>query len=781
MPIVPSGAKTTDLAPLANAGRQTGFLSRVTTAVRYAIAGVAPDTWMSPSQPMAPVAQQAEGRQFDYPVGTNLFYTPRGQELTSFQQLRALADNCDLVRLAIETRKDQMAALKWNVVFKDEEKQKAAEGDARIDSVTAMLSRPDGIHGWQSWLRMVLEEVMVTDATAIYPRKRNSGETMGFELIDGTLIKPLVDDGGRRPEPPSPAYQQVLKGIPAVDYTADELLYLPRNPRVHKFYGYSPVEQIILTVNIALRRAASQLQYFTEGNIPAVFATVPPEWNPDQIKAFQTYWDAVIEGDQSYKRKARFVPGGTKVENVKDAPLKDDFDEWLARVICYAFSLPATQFTKQTTRTTSDALQEASLKEGLAPLTVWVKETMDALIHQALGFDDIEFSWLEEDALDPQSQQVILTNLQKSAVYSINDVRKELGKDPITDPAGDAYLIITATGAVTLDSVMNPPPPVGVIAPAANGETKPAPGADPNADPNNPPPKGGKKPPAKPASDDKPPAKPAAKHDHGDLHKAAEPMTSDEVKVRDAFATALEVVREAAVKQASKLGKAAPTGDGTPHYTPDEASRVAAEFATALDTSGLSLVFDDYSDTIQAVTESGAKHQVARLIVTEPELATEQAEAVAAIFGGKDPDAIAWAKEHAVKMLTSDGEGGELVESTRDMIRQAIAKAMQDDDSLTGIADMLQNTYAFSPERAELIARTEVRNAQENGRMIGAKAVGMKSKRWVEDPDPCSICIANAAQQWIPIDQQFQGGVMAPTQHPRCRCTATYRRKPAED
>jgi hypothetical protein len=34
--------------------------------------------------------------------------------------------------------------------------------------------------------------------------------------------------------------------------------------------------------------------------------------------------------------------------------LKDDFDEWLARVICFAFSLPPTAFTKQVNRNTAE-------------------------------------------------------------------------------------------------------------------------------------------------------------------------------------------------------------------------------------------------------------------------------------------------------------------------------------------------------------------------------------------------------------------------------------------
>jgi hypothetical protein len=94
---------------------------------------------------------------------------------------------------------------------------------------------------------------------------------------------------GRTPLPPDPAYQQVLKGLPAVNYSRDELIYAIRNPRTNRVYGYSPVEQIIMTVNIAMRRQLSQLQYYTEGNIPEAMIGVPDPWNPDQIRQFQDY------------------------------------------------------------------------------------------------------------------------------------------------------------------------------------------------------------------------------------------------------------------------------------------------------------------------------------------------------------------------------------------------------------------------------------------------------------------------------------------------------------
>ena len=88
------------------------MIQRVVAGLRYAISGVGPDNWFGPSQPAAPQAQaQAEGRAFDYPVGYNLRTRPRDGESITFEQLRALADGYDLLRLVIETRKASTSLL----------------------------------------------------------------------------------------------------------------------------------------------------------------------------------------------------------------------------------------------------------------------------------------------------------------------------------------------------------------------------------------------------------------------------------------------------------------------------------------------------------------------------------------------------------------------------------------------------------------------------------------------------------------------------------------------
>jgi phage portal protein BeeE len=158
-----------------------------------------------------------------------------------------------------------------------------------------------------------------------------------------------------------PAYQQVLKGLPAVNYSARDIVYRPRNVRAHRVYGFSPVQQVLMTVNIALRRQLWQLDYFTEGSIPDALIGVPQGWTPDQIKQFQDYWDTEFAGDLAKRRRAKFVPGETaaKVVQTKEPQHKDDFDEWLTRIICFAFSVPPQWATKAMNRACPSAIPMA--------------------------------------------------------------------------------------------------------------------------------------------------------------------------------------------------------------------------------------------------------------------------------------------------------------------------------------------------------------------------------------------------------------------------------------
>jgi hypothetical protein len=139
------------------------------------------------------------------------------------------------------------------------------------------------------------------------------------------------------------------------------------------------------------------------------------------------------------------VPSGTRYQSFKDSPLKDDFDEWLARIVAFAFSLPPTPFVKQMNRSTASADQDRGLQEGLEPLKVWAKRLIDGVIQDDLGAPDLEFSWNDAPAIDPLVQAQIDDLALRNGSATVNEVRGRRGMPPIA--GGDKALSLTAASA----------------------------------------------------------------------------------------------------------------------------------------------------------------------------------------------------------------------------------------------------------------------------------------------------------------------------------------------
>lgn len=433
----------------------TGWIRRAGQAVaqasaRFMISNITPETWMSALQPLIPFLPEVFGRRYDYQVGRNLSYIPRGDQEISFWQLRALAKNCEILRMGIETVKDQLCALEWQIRPRDGVKMD--QDDPQIKKLTAFFKSPDKRQNWYAWLRILLEELLVTDAVSIYRRKTKSGKLFSYELIDGSTIFPLIDADGYTPIAPDPAYQQILKGAVKSDLTTDELVYSPRNVRVYSPYGYPATEQVIMSATQSIERNKYQLAYFTEGSTPDTYATLGVDMPPDQILAFEQRFNAYLSGNASQRRKIPFTPKDTKLNQLKPAPLKDEFDEWIARNVCYALSLPPTAFVKQMNRATAETSKDAAREEGQGPKMLWIQHLMNDLIAHDWPelADKIEFAFLDEREQDPQVKETILASAVKTGRLTINESREMSGLEPSTEPAANELMLETATGFVPL-------------------------------------------------------------------------------------------------------------------------------------------------------------------------------------------------------------------------------------------------------------------------------------------------------------------------------------------
>jgi Phage portal protein len=449
------------------------FSKRLTQAVTYGLTG----GFFSPQLPLQPQHQETAGRRFDYISGYNISTRPRRDSGISFELLRNFSKSYDLLRILIEKRKDQITNFDWSVVPTDEAVANGENSDElteRAAIAQKFLKFPDGRQKWNTWLRAIIEDLLSLDAIAIWPVYQGK-QLLRLETVDPATIKLVIDDSGRTPEPPFPAYQQVLHGIPTADFLKDELQYFMSNPASDRIYGLSKVEQIIITIQIGLRREISQLQFFTDGNIPAALAGVPETWNNIQIAQLQAAFDDMLMGDTGQRRKIHFVPGKLDIKELKseDSLLKGAFDEWIIRILCFTFGIAPTPFINQVNRATAFTAQEEARDEGLGPQLTFLKSMMDSIITNCLKLEGIEFKWSMEAENDPETQANIDDKMLRNASRSLDELRQRDGLDPL----GIGPMVYTGQGVIQIaDIVSGKVQSVGV---------QPPPGTDPNAqDPN---------------------------------------------------------------------------------------------------------------------------------------------------------------------------------------------------------------------------------------------------------------------------------------------------------
>lgn len=407
--------------------------------------------FMPPGTP-PPVVVEVDPRYLDYEAYKNYnSQADPGREGVTIPQLRALADACEVLRGVIENRKNQIYTLKIGFKLKQPKSgtpdQVKAETDnsPSIKKCREFFKKPDGQRSFRTWMRMILEELLVTDYLCIYKQQFQSGR-MEARLIDSSTIVKMINKWGDSPKAPTIAFQQKLKGMVTADLTTDQMLVYHRNPRVYRHYGFSPVEMIIQIVNIALRRSNFQLSYYTEGNIPDMLLRVTATWSDEQIARYQKYFDLLMTGNLGARRRIRFIPEAMEPIYPQSDVLKDEFDEWLARVICYVFSVSPNTFIKNLNRATGEQQREQSDEEGMFAWMETGKEIIDCMIEEWLGLDDVECVWIQNKTQDSFKQAQIDEIDVKNGIRSRDEVRAIRGLPPI----GIGPTVTTSHGVVSL-------------------------------------------------------------------------------------------------------------------------------------------------------------------------------------------------------------------------------------------------------------------------------------------------------------------------------------------
>lgn len=764
------------------------------------IQGIPSDWWFSPLQPVAPVAPSTyRPRQYAYQPGANLTWQPKGDGFAiGFEALRTFADSWDLLRMVIETRKDRLCGVQYELRVKpvdgetNADRKARSAKDATLKALQNFFEYPDGIHPFKRWLRLWLEDMLVLDAVALYAvrdgdaeivensykiegktvsskQKKQSGKIAYWQVLAGDTINRMLSETGMTPQPPSVAYQQVVYGAPAFDFTTDDLVYSMRNERTNKRYGFSRVEQLITTIAIGIRADEFMLAGYTQGNMPEAMVFLPSDLPIDRVKEVQEWFDSQFAGDLEQRRKLTFLPGyGTgdaakpNVVFPKESLITDkETQEWLVNRVCYAFSESKQSLTKMMNRASAEEANDAATEEGLTPDAMYVIEVLNTLLAIMGVSDQYEWSLRDHREID------VLKQAQADAVIvgkitTINELREARGLDPRSEPEANQLGVFTATGFIPLGQT------AASMAPQQQDD-----GSD--DDPKNAKnPKNGKPTADKKKNDEKPSldkkkqqSSKAQKMQKSasqlrqrcviDLHKSSAVSVRARKRLQTSLTkffdkTSTDIVSRLR-KQGSELKKAQPLSQ-----------KQTLNIVLDIDWSELP---DDLLPDLMTIASTYGAAGLAQLDLDDADL-----------IDAVNATARDWAEERAAELVGMKYVDGALVvnpdakwaisETTRDDLRRIVTQAFEKETSIDELAKAIQDAGTFAESRADMIATTEAARAQVIGNLTGWKESGVVETVEVllsADHDQDDECDEAAEGGPYPIDEAPEVPL-----HPRCMC-----------
>lgn len=747
--------------------------------VADAVTNIRPDTFMSPGQPMKPMVktdseEQLRGRGLDGPVAFNI--GTQIQEPTavlSMDDLRSLAYNCWAIQGAIWTRQCQLGARKWGV------RMRGAKTTDSQDSESArwenFLRYPDLDHTMRQWQRAIVNDWMTLGLSYIYrePSMEPSilNGTYALKYMDGATIKKIVDTEYRTPAPPSPAYYQKIHGAMAVRYTTENMICWEPNPSSNRIYAVGPTEQLATVIQLALSRDMVKMAEYTRGSMPQALLLAPKEWSGDDILAFGKKFRAMLQGSPEERAGIVMVPaieGANSFIDLKGHILKDDFDEWLFRLVCWFFSLNPQTVVKVMNRATGEGISNEAEEEGIGPMADDWYDMMNFLTARHAAMPGHEWYYLDKRAADRLKSAQASELMLKRGTKVINEIRESEGDPPIE--GGDVATIDTAAGLIPVSMLgqLTLPPAPGLPEPT----TTPQPSKTPEESPA-------------PAVDEKPGGpKQTGTEEAKVVQKRAKPKTYKTPKM-GAIARDLTMKMTAHLSAAGKaimpaVMKAYPSGRLDEATKAEGAKRElteeeAAAIVEAADAFGWEVVVKDVEAALLELGEAQNMGVLGQLGV-DSEDALNAANARAISYAReRGAELVGMKRTPAGELVPNPRAEWQIDEVTRRGIQEGTSAAFEEGLTPDALGQRLERY--FDEDRAETIARTELSMAQGAATEGAWKESGVVTgKYWLLSNDHIQSkngnedCELNAAQGTIPLTDTFQSGHPMTPGHPDCQC-----------
>ena len=373
------------------------------------------------------------------------------------QLFRNWAEHSEWVRAAINVRKNQISAAEWDIVPFDKTNPKFNQ--ALADQIKALFRTPNpSLDSFRSFIEPIVEDILVLDAGVIEQVRNLRGQVAQMYGVDGGTIRiNALWDGS---DPSEPRYFWYPDHFMRASFRNEDMVYMMANPATYRVMGLAPMETLKMAIDAELSgQAYNQRQVINAA--PDGMLDLGEGARPEQVTAFQSYWQAEVAGKGAMAfvggtRNAKFVPFRTSNRDMQ-------FLEWqlyLVRKIAAVFGISSQDLgiTDTLNRATADVVAENTEDRGLRPLLMLIQEylTREIVWDPAFGgmANNLAFKFTKLNLKESLARaQMYKLSLAGVSYMTVNEVRVDSGREPLDGDQYDELMVITPTGAVSLNDI----------------------------------------------------------------------------------------------------------------------------------------------------------------------------------------------------------------------------------------------------------------------------------------------------------------------------------------
>jgi HK97 family phage portal protein len=293
-----------------------------------------------------------------------------------------------------------------------------------------LSEQPTELYNKFNYDKLMLTYRLLWGNAYAYIHRNRYNEPEGLTVLYPWAVKPRFQSGKLYYQNTDTRYPE----IPTI-LQPYELIHL-KNISTNGYEGKSPIALHAETLGVTIASESYGAKFFGNSGIPSGFLQVPGPLNPQQAKLMKENWESQVSGEQS--QSTAVLGSGAKYERLTIPPEEAQFldtRKYGVREIAAIYGVPL-HMLGDLERATFSNIEHQSIQFVSGTLTEYSteiewEEECKLLTKEQRMSHEIRYDFAELLKGDAQSVMNYAKDGLQNGIFSINEVRKMLGKNNV--------------------------------------------------------------------------------------------------------------------------------------------------------------------------------------------------------------------------------------------------------------------------------------------------------------------------------------------------------------